>query len=121
MLGVCRLPWIELGFDEHRYAEFYSAVTGIETSLDGLLQRSMDLYDLTRAINVKLGISRKDDYPPERVFNLAMTEGPHAGKILKREDYDAILDIYYKKRGWTTDGQLDLKKIDGFNDPLITT
>jgi len=120
MLGVCRLPWIELGFNEHQYAEFYSAVTGIETTLDELLQRSRDLYDLTRAINMKLGVSRKDDYPPERVFNLAMTEGPHAGKILKREDYDAILDIYYQKRGWTKDGLVDKKKIEGFNDPLMT-
>jgi aldehyde:ferredoxin oxidoreductase len=121
MLGVCRLPWIELGFNEHQYAEFYSAVTGIETTLDELLQRSMDLYDLTRTINMKFGISRKDDYPPERVFNLPMTEGPHAGKILKRQDYEAILDIYYQKRGWTKDGLVDGKKIAGFNDPLLTT
>jgi aldehyde:ferredoxin oxidoreductase len=121
MLGVCRLPWIELGFDEHRYAEFYSAVTGVEKTLDELLQRSMELYDLTRAINMKFGISRKDDYPPERVFNLPMTEGPHAGKILKREDYEAILDIYYQKRGWTKDGLVDGTRIAGFNDPLVTT
>jgi aldehyde:ferredoxin oxidoreductase len=120
MLGVCRLPWIELGFDEHRYAEFYSAVTGLETTLNELLQRSMDIYDLTRAINVRQGVTRKDDYPPERVFNLPMTEGPHAGKILKREDYEAILDIYYEKRGWTKDGLVDEKKVEMFNDPLIT-
>jgi aldehyde:ferredoxin oxidoreductase len=119
MLGVCRLPWIELGFDEHQYAEFYSAVTGVETTLNELLQRSKDLYDLTRAINMKFGISRKDDYPPERVFNLPMTEGPHAGKILKREDYEAILDIYYQKRSWTKDGLVDEKNIASFNDPLV--
>jgi aldehyde:ferredoxin oxidoreductase len=121
MLGVCRLPWIELGFDEHQYAEFYSAVTGVEKTLNELLQHSKDLYDLTRAINMKFGISRKDDYPPERVFHLPMTEGPHAGKILKQEDYEAILDIYYEKRGWTKDGLVDEKKIAGFNDPLVTT
>jgi len=120
MLGVCRLPWIELGFDENQYAEFYSAVTGVETTLNQLLQRSRDLYDLTRAINMKRGISRKDDYPPERVFTLPMTEGPHAGKILKHEDYEAILDIYYQKRGWSKDGLVDEKKIESFNDPLIT-
>jgi aldehyde:ferredoxin oxidoreductase len=120
MLGVCRLPWIELGFDEHRYAEFYSAVTGVETTLHDLLQRSMDLYDFTRLINMRFGISRKDDYPPERVFTLPMTEGPHAGKILKREDYEEILDIYYQKRGWTKDGLVDEKKIANFNDPLVT-
>jgi aldehyde:ferredoxin oxidoreductase len=118
-LGVCRLPWIELGFDENQYAEFYSVVTGMETSLNQLLQRSADIYDLTRAINMRLGISRKDDYPPERVFTLPMTEGPHAGKILKREDYEAILDIYYRKRGWTNDGRVKETKIEMFNDPLM--
>jgi aldehyde:ferredoxin oxidoreductase len=118
-LGVCRLPWIELGFDENQYAEFYSVVTGMEVSLNQLLQRSADIYDLTRAINMKLGISRKDDYPPERVFALPMTEGPHAGKLLKREDYEAILDIYYRKRGWTNDGRVKETKIEVFNDPLM--
>ncbi|MFB3884983.1 MAG: aldehyde ferredoxin oxidoreductase family protein [Thermodesulfobacteriota bacterium] len=121
MLGVCRLPWIELGFNENQYAEFYSAVTGVETTLSELLQRSDNLYDLTRAINMKFGVSRKDDYPPERVFDLPMTEGPHAGKILKREEYEAILDIYYRKRGWTKDGLVDQKKLEIFNDSLMTT
>jgi aldehyde:ferredoxin oxidoreductase len=120
MLGVCRLPWIELGFDQNHYAEYYSAVTGIDTTLDQLLQRSADLYDLTRAINMRFGVSRKDDYPPQRVFDLPMTEGPHAGKILKREDYELILDIYYQKRGWTKDGQVPEEKITRFNDAWVT-
>ena len=119
MLGVCRLPWIELGFNENQYAEFYSAVTGVETTLEQLLERSRDLYDLTRAINMKYGISRKDDYPPERVFTLPMTEGPHAGKILKREEYEAILDIYYQKRGWSKEGLVNEENLLKFNDPLM--
>jgi aldehyde:ferredoxin oxidoreductase len=121
MLGVCRLPWIELGFDENKYAEYYSAVTGIETALSDLLQRSAALYDLTRAINTRFGISRKDDYPPDRVFDLPMTEGPHAGKILKREDYEKILDIYYEKRGWTKDGQVPEERLQKFNDALMSS
>lgn len=121
MLGVCRLPWIELGFDENQYAEFYSAVTGIETPLSDLLEKSKHLYDLTRAISMKFGVSRKDDYPPERVFSVPMTEGPHAGKILKREEYEAILDIYYQKRGWTKDGLVHEKRLEMFNDPLVSS
>jgi aldehyde:ferredoxin oxidoreductase len=70
---------------------------------------------------MKFGIARKDDYPPERVFSLSMTEGPHAGKILKREDYEAILDIYYRKRGWTKDGLVEEKKIAVFNDALVSS
>ena len=37
MLGVCRLPWIELGLNEQHYARFYSAVTGKEATLAELL------------------------------------------------------------------------------------
>ena len=64
MLGVCRLPWIELGFDERYYAEMYEAVTGVPTKMDDSLARSRVMYDVTRRIGVSQGISRKDDYPP---------------------------------------------------------
>ncbi len=119
MLGVCRLPWIELGFDENRYADFYSAATGCEITLEELLKRSSDLYDVTRGINVKLGITRKDDYPPERTFSTPIPSGPQANKVLKRKDYENILDIYYKKRGWTAEGAPDFGSLDKkFSHPL---
>ncbi|MFQ6063631.1 MAG: aldehyde ferredoxin oxidoreductase C-terminal domain-containing protein [Methanosarcinales archaeon] len=53
MLGVCRLPWIELGFPENIYAEFYSAATGVKVTLQDLLEKSKKVYDLTRCLNVK--------------------------------------------------------------------
>jgi aldehyde:ferredoxin oxidoreductase len=119
MLGVCRLPWIELGFDENTYAEFFSAITGIEVSLDELLKRSNDLYDLTRAINIKLGMSKKDDYPPERCFSTPIPSGPQAGKVLDREEYENILALYYQRRGWDENGQPDMKAIaKRFNDKM---
>lgn len=119
MLGVCRLPWIELGFDEKTYAEFFSAITGIEVSLDELLKRSNDLYDLTRAINIKLGMSKKDDYPPERCFSTPIPSGPQAGKVLDREEYENILALYYQRRGWDENGQPDMKAIaKRFNDKM---
>src|SRR4030042_6266597 len=54
MFGVCRLPWIELGFHEDFYADVYSAVTGCPCTLENLLLRSQHIYDLSRAINCKL-------------------------------------------------------------------
>lgn len=105
MFGVCRLPWIELGFDEQYYAKFYRAVTGIDSTMEELLEKSRRVYDLTRLINVELGVSRKDDYPPPRVFDDPVQTGPLAGKHLSREEYDRILDIYYAKRGWDKDGR----------------
>ncbi|MDF1556557.1 MAG: aldehyde ferredoxin oxidoreductase family protein [ANME-2 cluster archaeon] len=104
MLGVCRLPWIELGFDENTYAEFFSAVVGIEFTLEELLKLSNDVYNLTRAINIRLGLVRDDDRPPERVFNDPIKTGPHAGKVLSRDEFKEILDIYYQRRGWDQDG-----------------
>jgi len=104
MLGVCRLPWIELGFDEGYYAEMFQAVTGTDLTMDDLLARSRELYNLTRRMGVGLGISRKDDYPPDRTFDLPVQSGRLAGQTVSREDYDHMLDIYYEKRGWSKDG-----------------
>ena len=119
MFGVCRLPWIELGFDENTYAEFYSAVTGVTINMDELLKKSNDLYNVTRAINIKLGASRKDDYPPERCFSTPIPSGPQAGKVVDRKEYEKLLTIYYQKRGWDENGQPDLKSIaKKFSDPM---
>jgi len=104
MLGVCRLPWIELGFDEGYYGEMFRVVTGTDLTMDDLLARSAAIYNLTRRVNIGLGISRADDYPPARTFDLPVQSGKLAGAVLDRDDYDQMLDIYYHKRGWSPDG-----------------
>jgi len=114
MLGVCRLPWIELGLDENLYAGMYSAVTGVEVSLKQLLERSGAIYDMTRLINIKYGISRKDDYPSQRVFDDPVQTGPRAGEHVDRNEYEKLLDIYYQKRGWDKQGIPDPDKAESF-------
>jgi aldehyde:ferredoxin oxidoreductase len=104
MLGVCRLPWIELGLSERHYANFYKYVTGNETSLEGLLELSNDIYDLTRLINAHLGMSRKDDTLPYKVWANPPLTGPNAGKVIGREDFQKLLSLYYQKRGWDENG-----------------
>jgi len=104
MLGVCRLPWIELGLNELHYENFYKYVTGKEASLEHLLKLSNDIYDLTRLINVHLGISRKDDSLPYKVWANPPLTGPNAGKVIDRDDFQRLLSLYYQKRGWDEDG-----------------
>ncbi len=119
MLGVCRLPWIELGIDENFYAEMYSAVTGIDFTLDQLLVKSKAIYDLTRAINVKRGIRRADDYPPPRTFKDPIKSGPFKGQVADPEIYEEILDAYYRRRGWEIDTGIPKRETlikDGFQD-----
>jgi aldehyde:ferredoxin oxidoreductase len=104
MLGVCRLPWIELGLSERHYEHFYKYVTGKEVSLEQLLELSNDVYDLTRLINVRLGMSRKDDTLPYKVWANPPLTGPNAGKVIDRKDFQKLLSLYYQKRGWDEDG-----------------
>jgi aldehyde:ferredoxin oxidoreductase len=104
MLGVCRLPWIELGLNEKHYEYFYKHVTGNELTLEQLLSLSNDIYDLTRLINVKLGVSRKDDTLPYKVHASPPLTGPNAGKVVDPQHFQALLSLYYEKRGWNDEG-----------------
>lgn len=104
MLGVCRLPWIELGLNEKHYEYFYKYVTGNELTLEQLLSLSNDIYDLTRLINVKLGVSRKDDTLPYKVHASPPLTGPNAGKVVDPQHFQALLSLYYEKRGWSGEG-----------------
>ena len=86
------------------YAKFYKYVTGKEASLEELLELSNDIYDLTRLINARLGMSRKDDKLPYKVWANPPLTGPNAGKVIDREDFQKLLSLYYQKRGWDEDG-----------------
>jgi len=103
-LGACRFPWIEFEIEPSIYAEFYSFCVGIKTSFEQLMERSEAIYNITRAINLRHGIIRKDDYPPPRTFNDPIPKGPFKGQVLDKARYEEILDIYYELRGWTENG-----------------
>ena len=104
MLGVCRLPWIELGLSERHYERFYSYVTGKKTTLEELLELSDQIYDLTRLINTHHGVSRKDDTLPYKVHACPVRTGPTAGKVIDREEFEQLLTLYYQTRGWDENG-----------------
>ncbi len=104
MLGVCRLPWIELGLNERHYEKFYSCVTGKETTLEDLLALSNVIYSLTRRINVHMGATRADDSLPYKVRMAPILNGPNAGKKLDQEEFSEMLTLYYKERGWDENG-----------------
>jgi len=104
MLGVCRFPWIELGLNEKHYARFYEHTTGNPLSLPDLLDKSKDIYDLTRLINSRLGMSRKDDSMPHKVCAHPIRTGATAGSVVSVEQFNRLLDLYYQKRGWDKNG-----------------
>jgi len=116
MLGVCRLPWIELGLSERHYESFYRYVTGSEATLEQLLDLSNDIYDLTRMINARLGSTGKDDTLPYKVWASPPQSGPTEGKAVGREDFDRARALYYRRRGWDENGVPTAETECKFND-----
>jgi len=113
MLGVCRFHWVELGMDPNLYAQAYSAVTGKDFTLDELLKRSERVWNLTRAMAVlRKGISAKDDQLPERDFIDSIPAGKTSGMKLDKERFTNMLQTYYRKRGWDTEGRPTREKLN---------
>lgn len=118
MLGVCRFPWIELGLNEKHYAVFYQHVTGKSMTLPELLEKSNDVYNLTRLINARLGMSRKDDTIPHKVHANPIRTGATAGRVIDKAQFERLLDLYYQKRGWDANGLPDPALEDTFSEPV---
>ena len=106
-LTVCRFPNGSLGLGLEWYQKYLQASTGHNFSLDQINQISDRILNLIRAFWVREygdKWSREMDVPPMRWFKEPLTEGPLKGSVLDLEKYNAMLDIYYQKRGWNKNG-----------------
>jgi len=104
---VCRLPWIELGFELEWYPKFLYAATGLEIGWNELNLIADRVYTLIRAFWVReygKNWSREMDFPPARWFEEPLTEGNLKGAKLDKTKYEVMLNIYYRKRGWDERG-----------------
>jgi aldehyde:ferredoxin oxidoreductase len=94
-------------FKGEDWSEIYSAVTGFEMSLEDLRKAAKRNYNLYKALNVRRGVSRKDDVFPEKWFEPLVTTDrgtlvlcDYFGTPLTRQDCEKLLDDYYEERGW---------------------
>ncbi|MFO7707182.1 MAG: aldehyde ferredoxin oxidoreductase N-terminal domain-containing protein [Desulfobacterales bacterium] len=77
----------------HNYPKFISAGAGIEMDEEKLTQAARRYRTLVRAINIRRGMRRKDEKPPENHWKKRFPE-------LEKE----LLDTYYTFKGWNNDG-----------------
>lgn len=104
-LGICAFvgpwgsPWLTLTYGIDQYAELMDAVTGLEWTRRDMLQTAERIINVYKALNVRAGIGKESDYPPDRMFE-PIPEGPHKGKCLNREKYDKMLEEYYRLHKW---------------------
>jgi benzoyl-CoA reductase subunit BamB len=87
----------------HNYPKFISAGAGIDMDPEKLTQAAKRYRALVRAINIRRGMRRKDEKPPENHWKKRFPE-------LEKE----LLDTYYKFKGWNNEGiptQASLQKM----------
>ncbi|MBT4091357.1 MAG: aldehyde dehydrogenase, partial [Deltaproteobacteria bacterium] len=77
----------------HNYPKFFSAGAGFDMDEEKLSQAAKRYRTLVRAINIRRGMRRKDDKPPENHWKKRFPE-------LEEE----LLDTYYKFKGWNKEG-----------------
>ncbi|MFW6115180.1 MAG: aldehyde ferredoxin oxidoreductase family protein [Thermodesulfobacteriota bacterium] len=145
--GLCKLPWNDIQPEDNPstpepakvmkhvgwYAEYFSAVTGMEVTPDDLLEMSERVYNFQRIFNLRQGFgtrehdtlpyramgpvtveeyeSRQDRYDEQlRKLGILEPEGKSSEEKLKalrayrEEQYEKLKDAVYKRRGWTNEG-----------------
>jgi aldehyde:ferredoxin oxidoreductase len=86
-------------------AKLYALVTGYEMTPEELSAAGERINTLARLINLREGLSRKDDTLPWKVMNQPIPDdGPVKGAVVTQDELDLLLDDYYQSRGWTLDG-----------------
>jgi len=77
----------------HNYPKFISSGAGIDMDKEKLTQAAKRYRTLVRSINIRRGMRRKDEKPPENHWRRRFPE-------LEEE----LLDTYYKYKGWNNEG-----------------
>jgi aldehyde:ferredoxin oxidoreductase len=95
-LGVCAglssFP-LKPPYHMHNYPAFISSAIGIDMNEAGLNQVYRRNRNLIRSINVRRGLKRADEKPPEDHWKKRFPEIE-----------EKLLDTYYKFKGWNKDG-----------------
>ena len=83
------------------YLELINSALGVDLNEEELMDIAEAGYNLEKAFNtLNAGLTRKDDYPPERYMEEPIQSGPMAGQKIDRQVFDRMLDRFYELLGW---------------------
>jgi len=152
--GLCKLPWNDIVPEDNKanpepakvvkhlqwYAEYFSAVTGVDAKPDDLIRMSERVYNFQRIFNLRQGFgTREHDSIPYRAMgpvtkeeyesrierydgqlkelNILDPEGKNTEEKLialrnyREGQYEKLKDATYKRRGWTSNGVPTIEKV----------
>ena len=93
-------------------SDLYSAATGLDLTPQHLLQSGERIFNVLKALNVKMGARRQDDLPSR-----GFTWSQDKPLVMNGESYGSlreILDQYYEERGWNVESGVPTR------DKLVT-
>ena len=99
-LILCRF-YRDIYWDWKYLATIIELTTGLKLDEGGLRKISSRIQDGTRKFSLREGLTPKDDMLPKRFFDEPLGKDR---KILKREDFQKMLQDYYALRGWSSEG-----------------
>jgi aldehyde:ferredoxin oxidoreductase len=114
-LGVCKYHTIFLSPNHPTFGEFEKMIylnTGLEFSAMDLWNIADRCCTIERLFNLREGMTRKDDWLPDRYFDEPTKLGLPGvkGKCIDREKFTAMIDEYYRLRKWDKQG-VPMKKM----------
>lgn len=90
------------GMTPSELTDLFRFATGFELTENDLMISGERLHTIEKMFNIHhAGFARSDDYPPLRLMEEPISSGPLRGELLKREDWDRMLNEYYDIHGWS--------------------
>jgi aldehyde:ferredoxin oxidoreductase len=99
------------GLINENYLKMINGVTGWSLNLPEVESLGERIYNLERAFNCREGVSRKDDNLPRRVANEPIPSGASQGMYCPPQEFNGLLDEYYRLRGWDANGIPSAEKL----------
>jgi aldehyde:ferredoxin oxidoreductase len=108
-VGICKYHTVFLSPNHPQFKEFSKLIylnTGLEFSDKDIWDVANRGYTIERLFNLREGMTRKDDWLPDRYFDEPTKLGlPVArGKSIDREKFKAMIDEYYRLHEWDANG-----------------
>lgn len=116
-LGLCNRAFINRFYSIGLIEDLFSSLTGLPLDRRDLMRASERGWNVIKALNLKAGLTKKDDQPPDIWFvPMKGKDGQweisdYFGEKIQRADVDQFLLDYYDERGWDAEGRPTMEKL----------
>ncbi|HHX74288.1 MAG TPA: aldehyde ferredoxin oxidoreductase family protein [Firmicutes bacterium] len=92
-------------------ANLLAAVSGVTLTPEEVQTVGERLNNLARVFNIREGLTKNDDYLPQRFLTEPLKEGSSKGSYIPQEEFEAMLAEYYAERDWSPEGVPSREKL----------